>query len=56
MVDWEQFAGEAPRIAEVFLRRHTATKNLCLLATLRTVKGARAALKRHDNSPHVIFK
>ena len=35
MVDWEQFAGEAPRIAEVFLRRHAATKNLCLLATLR---------------------
>jgi hypothetical protein len=36
MVEWEQFAREAPRIAEVFLRRHAATKNLCLLATLRT--------------------
>ena len=35
MVDWEQFAREAPQIAEVFLRRHSKTGNLCLLATLR---------------------
>lgn len=36
MVAWEQFVEEAPRIAEVFVRRHTATGNLCLLATLRS--------------------
>lgn len=35
MVDWDKFAGEAPQIAEVFLRRHSKTGNLCLLATLR---------------------
>ncbi len=34
MVDWNDFAREAPRIAEVFVRRHTATGNLCLLATM----------------------
>jgi hypothetical protein len=36
MVAWQEFADEAPRIAEVFIRRHTATGNLCLLATLRS--------------------
>jgi hypothetical protein len=36
MVTWREFAGEAPRIAEVFVRRHAATANLCLLATLRS--------------------
>jgi hypothetical protein len=36
MVDWQEFAAEAPRIAEVFVRRHRATGNLCLLATLRS--------------------
>lgn len=36
MVDWNGFAREAPRIAEVFVRRHTATGNLCFLATLRS--------------------
>jgi Pyridoxamine 5'-phosphate oxidase len=35
MVDWGQFTKEAPQIAEVFLRRHSKTGNLCLLATLR---------------------
>jgi Pyridoxamine 5'-phosphate oxidase len=35
MVDWEQFTREAPGIAEVFVRRHAATGNLCMLATLR---------------------
>ena len=35
MVDWEQFTREAPGIAEVFVRRHSATGNLCMLATLR---------------------
>lgn len=36
MVTWNQFATEAPRIAEVFVRRHAAAGNLCLLATLRS--------------------
>jgi hypothetical protein len=36
MVEWKEFVEEAPRIAEVFLRRHTATGNLCMLATLRS--------------------
>jgi hypothetical protein len=36
MVAWQEFAAEAPRIAEVFVRRHRATGNLCLLATLRS--------------------
>lgn len=35
MMTWSEFACEAPRIAEVFVRRHTATGKLCLLATLR---------------------
>jgi hypothetical protein len=35
MVAWNEFAEEAPQITEVFIRRHTATGNLCLLATLR---------------------
>lgn len=36
MAEWKDFAEEAPRIADVFLRRHKATGNLCLLATLRS--------------------
>ena len=36
MAVWQEFAEEAPRIAEMFVRRHTATGNLCLLATLRS--------------------
>lgn len=36
MVDWDDFARQAPRIAEVFVRRHAATGNLCFLATLRS--------------------
>lgn len=35
MVTWNQFAEAAPHIAEIFVRRHTATHNLCLLATVR---------------------
>ncbi len=35
MSTWSEFAAAAPRIAEIFLRRHTATRNLCLLATTR---------------------
>jgi hypothetical protein len=36
MTTWSQFAADAPSIAEVFTRRHAATGNLCLLATLRS--------------------
>jgi hypothetical protein len=35
VITWQQFAERAPRIAEIFTRRHAATGNLCLLATLR---------------------
>jgi hypothetical protein len=36
MVSWTEFAEQAPRIAEIFVRRHTATHNLCMLATIRS--------------------
>lgn len=36
MTTWQQFTEAAPRIAAVFTRRHAATGNLCLLATLRS--------------------
>lgn len=36
MVTWSEFVEEAPRIAGIFTRRHAATGNLCLLATLRS--------------------
>lgn len=36
MVTWSQLAEEAPHVAEIFTRRHTATGNLCLMATLRS--------------------
>lgn len=36
MTTWQQFTDAAPRIAAVFSRRHAATGNLCLLATLRS--------------------
>jgi predicted pyridoxine 5'-phosphate oxidase superfamily flavin-nucleotide-binding protein len=32
---WNTFTTQAPRIADVFGRRHAATGKLCLLATLR---------------------
>lgn len=35
MTTWTEFTAEAPRIAEIFGRRHAATRNLCMLATLR---------------------
>jgi general stress protein 26 len=35
MATWKDFADNAPTIAETFVRRHTATGNLCMLATLR---------------------
>jgi hypothetical protein len=36
MVAWSEFVEEAPRIAEVFVRRHGATGKLCMLSTLRS--------------------
>lgn len=36
MTGWKEFAEAAPRIAAVFARRHAATGNLCMLATLRS--------------------
>src|SRR4051812_16322137 len=36
MTTWKEFAEDAPRIAAVFARRHAATGNLCMLATLRS--------------------
>ncbi|WP_024792874.1 pyridoxamine 5'-phosphate oxidase family protein [Tomitella biformata] len=35
MATWTQFTADAPRIAEIFTRRHAATGKLCMLATLR---------------------
>ena len=35
MTSWDEFAAQAPHIAEIFVRRHTAVGNLCLLGTLR---------------------
>ncbi len=35
MSSWDEFTVLAPRIAEVFARRHRATGNLCMLGTLR---------------------
>lgn len=36
MTTWREFTEAAPRIAAIFARRHAATGNLCLLATLRS--------------------
>ena len=36
MTTWTEFTERAPRISAVFTRRHAATGNLCLLATLRS--------------------
>jgi hypothetical protein len=36
MTTWEEFTAGAPRISAVFARRHVATGNLCMLATLRS--------------------
>jgi hypothetical protein len=35
MATWEGFVAVAPRIAEIFARRYSATGNLCMLATIR---------------------
>ena len=36
MTSWTEFTQQAPRIAEIFSRRHAATGKLCMLATLRS--------------------
>jgi hypothetical protein len=36
MASWKDLEAEAPRIAEIFRRRHAATGRLCLLGTLRS--------------------
>lgn len=36
MVNWNEFAEQAPHIAQIFVRRHTATGNLCFLGTVRS--------------------
>src|SRR5256714_11299323 len=36
MPTWKEFTEAAPRIAGIFARRHAATGNLCMLATLRS--------------------
>src|ERR1700754_4427970 len=36
MTTWDEFAKAAPRISALFARRHAATGNLCMLATLRS--------------------
>ncbi|MET7772808.1 pyridoxamine 5'-phosphate oxidase family protein [Nocardia sp. NPDC005366] len=35
MTTWSEFTAQAPKIATIFERRHRATGNLCMLATLR---------------------
>jgi hypothetical protein len=35
MANWSEFSTHAPRIAEIFTRRHAATGNLCMLGTVR---------------------
>ncbi|MFJ4654179.1 pyridoxamine 5'-phosphate oxidase family protein [Nocardia sp. NPDC088792] len=36
MTSWTEFTAAAPHISEVFVRRHAATGNLCMLSTLRS--------------------
>jgi hypothetical protein len=36
MTTWKELTESAPHIAAIFTRRHSATHNLCLLATLRS--------------------
>ncbi|WP_327114868.1 pyridoxamine 5'-phosphate oxidase family protein [Nocardia sp. NBC_01730] len=36
MTTWSAFVEEAPRVAEIFTRRHRAAGNLCMLGTLRS--------------------
>jgi hypothetical protein len=36
MTTWKEFAQAAPHVAEMFVRRHAAAGNLCMLGTLRS--------------------
>ncbi|MFR9749704.1 pyridoxamine 5'-phosphate oxidase family protein [Nocardia sp. 004] len=36
MTIWSRFTEEAPHISQIFLRRHRAAGNLCMLGTLRS--------------------
>mgnify|MGYP002787909676 CR=1 FL=1 len=36
MATWTEFVAGAPQIADTFIRRHRAARNLCMLATLRS--------------------
>jgi Pyridoxamine 5'-phosphate oxidase len=36
MASWGEFVAQAPRVSEIFLRRHAATGGLCMLGTLRS--------------------
>ncbi|MBI2700225.1 MAG: pyridoxamine 5-phosphate oxidase [Mycobacterium sp.] len=36
MATWTEFIAQAPQIADTFIRRHRAARNLCMLATLRS--------------------
>lgn len=36
MTTWKEFTEAAPRVTEVFVRRHAAARKLCMLATLRS--------------------
>ncbi|MGH3516363.1 MAG: pyridoxamine 5'-phosphate oxidase family protein [Haloechinothrix sp.] len=36
MTSWAEFAEGAPHISDIFLRRHAAIGNLCMLGTLRS--------------------
>ena len=36
MTTWREFTEAAPRISEIFARRHAAAHKLCMLATLRS--------------------
>jgi hypothetical protein len=36
MTSWAEFVADAPQVSEIFLRRHSATGGLCMLATLRS--------------------
>jgi hypothetical protein len=36
VITWAEFAAAAPRIAEVFTRRHASTGGLCMLGALRS--------------------
>jgi hypothetical protein len=36
MATWGEFVAQAPRVSEIFIRRHAATGGLCLLGTLRS--------------------